>query len=85
MTAAPQTSFQRLARIAAEQTSRDISTITAAAVWYDIGLDNVDLLEVHMMIESEFDIVLDPWAIELDDTIAITVAAIDAALGRAAE
>ena len=48
--------FERLARILAEQFGLDEEDITEETGFEDLGADSVDLVELSMNLEEEFDI-----------------------------
>ena len=48
--------FERLARIRAEQFGVDEEDITEETGFEDLGADSVDLVELSMNLEEEFDI-----------------------------
>ncbi len=69
--------FDKIAAILAEELDKDISAITPASTFTDLGLDSLDTMELVMKLEDEFSV-----SIELDPSItcvADLVAVIDKA------
>ncbi len=63
--------FNAIAKVIAERTDRDISTITPESTFTELGIDSLDTVELLMNLEDEIGI-----EIELDQKVE-TVADLD--------
>lgn len=51
--------FEKIAKILAEYTERDISEIKAESTLNDLELDSLDTVEIMIMLEDEFSVDID--------------------------
>ena len=66
-------SFEKVAKILAEHLDKDVSEINLQSTFESLGLDSLDIVEVIMNIEDEFDISIesDPSIKTVADLVAI--------------
>jgi acyl carrier protein len=81
--AVPAAPFERVQAIIAEQLGVDRPVVTPDAdIFLDFGADELDLIEIVMAMEDEFDIALSDEVVEGLATVGDLVAAVQAAGAR---
>ena len=72
--------LNKVIEILAEKLDKDASEITAeSSIKEDLGADSLDMVEIVMEIEEEFDVILDDDVAERCQTVADLVAAVKGA------
>lgn len=71
--------FEAIAKIIAERTGKDASTIKPESTFVDLGIDSLDTVELLMALEDEVG-----FEIELDEKVT-TVAELDAFIQKKAQ
>lgn len=56
--------YDKIAAVIAEQLDMDVEEITAESTFEDLGADSLDVVDVIMTLEDEFDIEIPDEAIE---------------------
>ena len=71
--------FEKVAELIAEKIDVDVSEITADTKFEDLSIDSLDITEIAMSIEDEFDIEFEASADT--KTVGDLVAAVEAKIG----